>query len=479
MNKCAYENRSKTQESLDYATNNPMVDKNEQRRKKEKKELEKWEKVKNKKPLKNYFLILLIVITVTYVVDELTSNINGTIKTDVIRFFYNIIGADVNSDEFNAASGNFFVLSLLLYSGVLLAPFYKSLADRFGRRIFLAINTLGMALGMIICMIAPNLVVYMLGSMIMLFVTPNDFHVMYIMEVSPAKHRNKIASITKVTENEPMKKHTTFRIGGPARYFAEPSSKAELKMLIKAAKEEGIKPIIIGRGSNLLVSDEGLDTLVISLGERFSEIRVSGNEIYSDAGASLSAIAQAALKNSLSGFAFASGIPGSLGGAVYMNAGAYGGEMKDVIVESTYLDEELNEKVCTEHDFSYRHSFYTDKNYVITGAKIRLAPGDSKLIGEEMATLAKKRREKQPVTMPSAGSVFKRPEGHFAGALIEGANLKGYSVGGAEVSTLHAGFIVNNGDATCKDVCDLIAHIKKTVYEKDGVMLETEIKKIG
>ena len=141
MNKCAYENRSKTQESLDYATNNPMIDKNEERRKKEKKELEKWEKVKKKKPLKNYFLILLIVITVTYVVDELTSNINGTIKTDVIRFFYNIIGADVNSDEFNAASGNFFVLSLLLYSGVLLAPFYKSLADKFGRRIFLAINT--------------------------------------------------------------------------------------------------------------------------------------------------------------------------------------------------------------------------------------------------------------------------------------------------------------------------------------------------
>lgn len=195
--KCAYEDRARTKEALNYAANNPLIDKNELRKEKEKKELEKWKKVKNKKPLKNYFLILLIVITITYVVDELTSNINGTIKTDVIRFFYNIIGADVNSDEFNAASGNFFILSLLLYSGVLLAPFYKSLADRFGRRIFLAINTLGMALGMIICMIAPNLVTYMLGSMIMLFVTPNDFHVMYIMEVSPAKHRNKIASITK------------------------------------------------------------------------------------------------------------------------------------------------------------------------------------------------------------------------------------------------------------------------------------------
>ncbi len=289
----------------------------------------------------------------------------------------------------------------------------------------------------------------------------------------------KIAAITKVTENEPMKKHTTFRIGGPARYFAEPSSKNELAELIKAAKEEGIKPIIIGRGSNLLVSDDGLDTLVISLGERFSEIKVDGTEIYADAGASLSAIAQAALKNSLSGFAFASGIPGSLGGAVYMNAGAYGGEMKDIIVESTYLDEDLNEKVLTEHEFAYRHSFYTDKNYVITGAKIRLSEGDAAQIGEEMAVLAKKRREKQPVTMPSAGSVFKRPEGYFAGALIEGANLKGFSIGGAEVSELHAGFIVNKGDATCKDVCDLIAHIQKTVYEKDGVVLETEVKKIG
>ena len=289
----------------------------------------------------------------------------------------------------------------------------------------------------------------------------------------------KIASITKVTENEPMKKHTTFRIGGPAKYFAEPSSKEELKALIKAAREEGVKPVIIGRGSNLLISDEGLDTLVISLGEQFSEIKVEGNFIYADAGASLSAIAQAALKNSLSGFAFASGIPGSLGGAVYMNAGAYGGEMKDVIVESYYLDENLEEKVCTEHEFSYRHSVYTENNYVVTGAKIRLEEGNAIEIGEEMAALAKKRREKQPITMPSAGSVFKRPEGYFAGTLIEEAGLKGYRIGGAEVSTLHAGFIVNVGDATCKDVLDLIAHIQKTVYDKNGVMLETEVKNIG
>ncbi len=289
----------------------------------------------------------------------------------------------------------------------------------------------------------------------------------------------ELSNIAKVTENEPMKKHTTFRIGGPARYFAEPSSKDELKALIKLAKDAGIEPVVIGRGSNLLVSDEGLDTLVISLGENFSNIEVKGNEIYADAGASLSAIARAALKHSLSGFSFASGIPGSLGGAVYMNAGAYGGEMKDVVSESYYLDCDISEKVCKDHEFGYRKSFYTGKDLTITGAKIILTPGDEKVISEEMSSLAQKRREKQPVTMPSAGSVFKRPEGYFAGALIEEANLKGFSIGGAEVSTLHAGFIVNKGNATCKDVCDLIEHIKNAVYKNSGVMLETEVKKIG
>ncbi|MBR6720318.1 MAG: UDP-N-acetylmuramate dehydrogenase [Clostridia bacterium] len=289
----------------------------------------------------------------------------------------------------------------------------------------------------------------------------------------------KIAKITKVTENEPMKKHTTFRIGGPARFFAEPGSSEELIALLKTAKESGIKPIVLGRGSNVLVADEGLDTLVISIGENFSDIKVVGNEIYASAGASLSAIAQAALKNSLTGFEFASGIPGSIGGAVYMNAGAYGGEMKDVIIKSFYIDEDLCERECTDHEFSYRKSFYTGKDFVITGAKIRLKEGDAAQIGESMANLAKKRREKQPIQMPSAGSVFKRPEGYFAGALIEEAGLKGYRIGGAEVSALHAGFIVNAGNATCKDVLDLISHIQKTVYEKNGVKLETEVKKIG
>ena len=162
-----------------------------------------------------------------------------------------------------------------------------------------------------------------------------------------------------------------------------------------------------------------------------------------------------------------------------MNAGAYGGEMKDVIVKSYYLDESLCEKECTGHEFGYRKSFYTGKDFIITGAKIVLKEGNAEEIGETMAKLAKKRREKQPIQMPSTGSVFKRPEGYFAGALIEEAGLKGCRIGGAEVSTLHAGFIVNAGDATCKDVLALISHIQKTIFDKNGVMLETEIKKIG
>ncbi len=286
----------------------------------------------------------------------------------------------------------------------------------------------------------------------------------------------EISEITNIKENEPMKKHTTFRIGGPARFFAEPSGKDELIELLKTAKKHGIKPFIFGRGSNLLVSDEGIDTLVISLGEKFSEIKMNGNTIYADAGASLSSIAQKAKNASLSGFSFASGIPGSLGGAVYMNAGAYGGEMKDVVTKSYYLDEDFNVKECIDHGFSYRKSFYTDKDYIIIGAEISLSYGDKEKIAEEMNILAQKRREKQPVTYPSAGSTFKRPEGYFAGALIEGAGLKGYKIGGAEVSTLHAGFVINTGDATFSDVTDLISHIQKTVFEKDGVILETEVK---
>ncbi len=277
-------------------------------------------------------------------------------------------------------------------------------------------------------------------------------------------------------ENEPMSLHTTFRIGGPAKYFAEIGSIEELKAVRRLSDEYKIKTFVVGRGSNLLVSDEGIDGLVLCVGNAFADIYSEGNEIIAGAGASLSKIAQYALKNSLTGFEFAAGIPGSLGGAIYMNAGAYGGEMKDVVKESYAIGASNEALIVTEHFFGYRTSVYKDSGSVITGARLRLEKGDKEQISKTMEELSKKRRDKQPVDMPSAGSVFKRPEGYFAGALIEEAGLKGMKVGGAEVSEKHAGFIVNTGSATADDVKKLIEIIKETVYDKFKVMLETEIR---
>lgn len=287
---------------------------------------------------------------------------------------------------------------------------------------------------------------------------------------------SELSKITVATENEPMKNHTTFKIGGLAKYFAQPGNIDELKKVISLARNSGIKYHIIGRGSNILVSDDGIDGLVVVLGERFSAFEVKGNEIHALSGVSLASLSQAALSASLTGLEFASGIPGSLGGAIYMNAGAYGGEMKDVVKESTYLDEDFTERKCENHLFSYRKSFYTGKNLVITSAIISLKEEKKEKIKEVMSMLSLKRREKQPLDMPSAGSVFKRPEGNFAGALIEKAGLKGYCIGGAEVSSKHAGFIVNKGGASCKDVIELIDYIKERVYKESNVILETEIK---
>lgn len=286
----------------------------------------------------------------------------------------------------------------------------------------------------------------------------------------------ELEKITAVKKNELMSEHTTFKIGGPAKYFAEPKNKEEIKALLSLAKSNSVNVFVLGRGSNVLVSDDGLDALVIHLGDEFSHVTVEENTITASAGAPLSKIARAAMMNSLSGFSFAAGIPGSLGGAVYMNAGAYGGEMKDVVVKSFSLDDELNENEITEHCFGYRKSIYRENGNIILGAQIKLCPGNSDEIKEEMLSLAQKRRDKQPVDMPSAGSVFKRPEGHFAGALIEGAGLKGVRVGGAEVSEKHAGFIVNSANATADDVKRLIALIQESVYDKYTVRLETEIK---
>ncbi len=287
---------------------------------------------------------------------------------------------------------------------------------------------------------------------------------------------HKLKNITEVKTDEPMARHTTFKIGGPARFFVEADSVKTVKEALAAAKEHSVKSYVIGSGSNLLVSDSGIDGLVILMGRKFSSVRAEGEYIFAEAGAHLSKIAQCALLNSLTGFEFAAGIPGSLGGAVYMNAGAYGGEMSSVTVQSTAIDENFDEIEVTDHAFGYRTSVYKDSGKVITGARIKLSPGKSEEIKETMDDLARRRREKQPLELPSAGSVFKRPEGFYAGALIEGASLKGESVGGARVSEKHAGFIVNSGGATAEDVKKLIEIIKTRVYEKYKVLLETEIK---
>lgn len=286
----------------------------------------------------------------------------------------------------------------------------------------------------------------------------------------------KLGSITEVKKYEPMARHTTFKIGGPAKYFVEADSVKTVKEALMAAREYSVKSYVIGNGSNLLVSDFGIDGLVIMMGNKFSEVRADGEYIYAEAGAKLSKIARCALAHSLTGFEFAAGIPGSIGGAVYMNAGAYGGEMANIIAESTAIDEDFSEITVTEHDFGYRKSIYKDSKKVITGAKIRLTTGDGENIRETMESLAARRREKQPLELPSAGSVFKRPDGFYAGALIEGAGLKGETVGGAMVSEKHAGFIVNKGGATAEDVKKLIEIIKTRVYEKYRVLLDTEIK---
>lgn len=287
---------------------------------------------------------------------------------------------------------------------------------------------------------------------------------------------HKLGSITEVKKYEPMARHTTFKIGGPAKYFVEADSVKTVKEALMAAREYSVKSYVIGNGSNLLVSDFGIDGLVIMMGNKFSEVRADGEYIYAEAGAKLSKIAKCALAHSLTGFEFAAGIPGSIGGAVYMNAGAYSGEMSNIIAESTAIDEDFSEITVTEHDFGYRKSIYKDSKKVITGAKIRLTTGDGENIRETMESLAARRREKQPLELPSAGSVFKRPEGFYAGALIEGAGLKGETVGGAMVSEKHAGFIVNKGGATAEDVKKLIEIIKTRVYEKYRVLLDTEIK---
>lgn len=283
----------------------------------------------------------------------------------------------------------------------------------------------------------------------------------------------------KWAADEPMAKHTSFRIGGPAKRMAFPKTREQLVVLMGFLQDAGVKPLLIGNGTNLLVADKGLDTVVIDTSAELSHIELTDEgEIAADAGVSLTKLALFAWENGLTGLEFAHGIPGSLGGAVSMNAGAYGGEMKDVVVSTRYLDHDLNlcEAEGVAHDFGYRHSVFSDTDCVVLGSTLALTPGDPAEIRARMLDLSERRRSRQPLDLPSAGSTFKRPTGYYAGPLIEGCGLKGCRVGGAEVSSKHAGFVVNVGGATCADVLALIEKVQKTVYDAHGVMLEPEVK---
>lgn len=292
--------------------------------------------------------------------------------------------------------------------------------------------------------------------------------------------RNILSGILEkelIYENEPMSRHTSFKVGGNAAFLVTPETEQQVVALKKALRD--INHIVIGKGSNLLFPDEGYDGVVVELGSLFSDIKVCGNEIIAQSGALLSKIANIAAEHGLGGFEFASGIPGSLGGAVAMNAGAYGGEMKDVVVSSRCVGESGNVLIVEDHDFSYRHSIFSDTNLVVLETVIKLQPRDVGEIRAEMLELNRRRKEKQPLEYPSAGSTFKRPEGYFAGKLIQDAGLMGYRVGGAMVSEKHAGFVINYDNATTNDILDLMDHIKSEVYMRFGVELEPEVKIIG
>ena len=281
--------------------------------------------------------------------------------------------------------------------------------------------------------------------------------------------------------NEPMKKHTSFRTGGPADVYVKADRAENIIKAIEMLKKENVEYTIIGNGSNLLVSDRGICGAVIEIGSMMNNISVEGEKIYAEAGALLSSLAAAAAENCLTGLEFASGIPGSVGGAVVMNAGAYDGEIKDAIDYADVIDNEGNILRLTKDELglSYRHSVIDEKKMIVIGAGFRLKEGDGRAIKEKMADFAARRREKQPLNYPSAGSTFKRPEGHFAGKLIEDAGLKGKTIGGAQVSQKHAGFIINTGDATTEDILELMDCCVETVYNKFGVRLEPEVRFIG
>ncbi len=278
-------------------------------------------------------------------------------------------------------------------------------------------------------------------------------------------------------ENELMSGHTTFRIGGPAKYFFAPKTDEEIVKIINICRANNIRYMIMGNGSNMLFGDQGFDGAIIQIYNNYNIIDVREDGIYANAGALLSRLAAIARDNSMTGMEFAAGIPGTLGGAVVMNAGAYGGEMKDIIEYVDILEQDGTVKryTCENMEFGYRKSIITGDRIVL-GAMLKLSKGDKALIQVKMDELKMARSSKQPLELPSAGSTFKRPEGYFAAKLIDDAGLRGYSCGGAMVSDKHCGFVVNYDNATCQDVLKLIEYVQDTVEKKFGVRLEPEVK---
>lgn len=291
----------------------------------------------------------------------------------------------------------------------------------------------------------------------------------------------KIIDSKYIMTNEPMRNHTSFKIGGNADIMAIPDNAEQIAAIVRVCRENDIPVFVMGNGTNLVVSDKGIRGVVIKTCGNFQKVTVNNDIIEAESGVLLSKLADIALQNGLTGLEFASGIPGSLGGAAVMNAGAYNGEMKDVIITTEYLDRNgcIRELEGDEHQFAYRSSFIQKEGGIVLRSRIRLHKGNKADIEALMEDLNSRRKDKQPLEMPSAGSVFKRPEGHYTGKLIEDCGLKGYRIGGAEVSTKHCGFIVNSGDAKAEDVIKLIKHIQDSIEFEYGVVLQTEVRIVG
>lgn len=295
------------------------------------------------------------------------------------------------------------------------------------------------------------------------------------------KRIQSIIGNDRIYENESLKEHTYFKIGGPAKILVKVKSIDEIKEVIQLCKVENIQYYVIGNGTNILVPDEGLDAVIIKIADSFNDYRIQGDKVYVQAGMLLSTLSKKIAKASLTGFEFASGIPGTVGGAIYMNAGAYGGEMKDIVEYAKVLDGNgIVQKIMNKDlELGYRKSIVSKKNYIVLSVCFKLKKGDINQIMEDIKILDEKRIAKQPIDLPSAGSTFKRPEGHYAGKLIDDAGLRGFRFKDAQVSSKHCGFVVNRGNATCKDVLQLIDMVKKVVSDQFNVTLEREVRILG